>query len=117
MKVKFYVVSMLLLASINSHSAEFKGGISTLATGPNLGDFVYIKVENHSSSASWSTGCATDNYWSFKFETSSTGGKEAYSLLLSAYASGKKVVIAGTGGCEGKIGDDIQNLGYTRFDF
>ncbi len=113
-------VSLILLSAIlscNVIAAEFKGRIQTIATGPNLGNVILVKVENHSSSAVWSTSCSTDQFWSFKFDPSVPGGMESYSLLLAAYAAEKKVVINGTGTCTSGEFDDVQDLHYTRFDY
>lgn len=103
------------LISINATAAGFSGKIQSIASGPNLGNTILVRVENHSTTAPWSIGCSTSSFWSFKFDSSSPGGKEAYSLLLAAYASQSVVVIEGTGSCAANSATDIQNLSYVRF--
>lgn len=115
---KLILITMLSILSKNIIAAEFSGKIQSIATGPNLGSIVLVRVEGHSASSPWSvTGCA-NGFWSFKFDSAAAGGKEAYSLLLAAYASKSNVVISGTGNCPSVPGiEQVQNLGYTRFDF
>ena len=45
-----------------------------------------------------SPACATRRYWMIKDENSNAG-KQQYSMLLTAYTSGKPVMVAGMGTC------------------
>ncbi len=119
-----YLLILLMFFPPVLLAAEFKGIISTIAVGPKVGggtdnvnSTVLVRVENQSKDAIWSSDCSTNTFWSFKFDSDGDAGKETYSLLLSAYMSGKSVVILGTGECSGDRTTDIQNLYYTRFDF
>ena len=113
---KFFSFCFLLFVSVYVESAEFTGKIQSIAAGPGLGNVILIRVEGHSTDAPWATPVCAHGFWSFKFDTSAPGGKEAYSLLLAAYTSKTSVVINGTGTCPG-LPDQIQNLGYTRNAF
>ncbi|NOU52138.1 hypothetical protein HG263_16535 [Pseudoalteromonas sp. JBTF-M23] len=54
--------------------------------------------------------CATSGYWMIKDENS-TAGKQQYSMILSAHASGKKVRIYGAGKCSRwSDGEDVDAL-------
>lgn len=106
---------ILTLISVNSNAASYSGKIQSIATGPNLGNTILVRVEGHSTTAPWSTSCSTSSFWSFKFDSSVPGGKEAYSQLLAAYASQSLIVIEGTNSCTGSAFTDIQNMSYVRF--
>lgn len=111
---KYFFVLILAVASTVG-AAEFRGKIDTIAAGPGLGDFVFVRVAGHSPVAPWSVDCSSNGYWSFKFDTSAPAGNETYSLLLAAYTAKSEVIINGTGSCSAGAGEDIQNLFYTRF--
>jgi len=114
--VKVIIVFLFSFFSFSVNAAEFSGTITSIASGPNLGSVVLIRVDGQSVSAPWSVACSSQGFWSFKFDTSAAGGKETYSLLLAAYASKTSVTIAGTGICSpGAIGN-VQDLGYARFN-
>lgn len=113
---KILLFCFFTVISLNSN-AGFTGKIQSIAAGPNWNGIILVRVENHSATAPWSTGCSTNTFWSFKFDSNSPGGKETYSLLLAAYASQSRVVIDGTGSCAANLSTDIQNLSYVRFDF
>ena len=114
--MKGIIVFLFLFFSFNINAAEFSGPITSIATGPNLGNIVLIRVDGQSVSAPWSIACSNQGFWSFKLDASTAGGKETYSLLLAAYASKASVTIAGTGICSpGAIGN-VQDLGYARFN-
>ena len=108
--------SLLLLACLNVSAAEFAGKVETIAAGPGLGDTVYVRVVNHSASAPWSIDCSSHPYWSFRFDATTAGGWQSYSLALEAYTSGKTVVINGTGECtdDGTF-SNVQDMLYLRF--
>lgn len=112
---KIFSIFVLTLFSINASAAGFSGRIQSIATGPNLGNTILVRVEGHSTTAPWSTGCSTSSFWSFKFDSSVPGGKEAYSQLLAAYASQSLIVIEGTGACTGSSFTEVQNMSYVRF--
>ena len=110
------LISIIVCGLCNTAiAADFVGKVKTIATGPSLGNIVLVQVEEHSSSAAWSSSCSANSYWSFKFDTSLNGGKEAYSLLLSAHAAKSNVVLSGAGTCSGQWGD-VQDMAYTRFE-
>ncbi len=109
-----FTLFILAMLSINSNAAGFSGKIQSIATGPGLGNTILVRVEGHSTTANWSTGCSTGGFWSFKFDSSAPGGKEAYSQLLAAYASQSLVVIEGTGSCTSSSFTDVQNMLYVR---
>ena len=113
-KILFF--SVLAFFSFASNAAEFSGKVQSIAAGPNLGSIVLVRVEGHSPTASWAASGCTNGFWSFKFDSSTAGGKETYSLLLAAYAAKSSVVINGTGTCSGQP-EQIQSLGYARFEF
>ncbi len=115
---KIYLFVFCLVISTGSTAAEFVGKIQSIAVGPNLGNLVLVRVEGHSPSAEWSAQCSNNGFWSFKFDSSGLGGKETYSLLLTAYASKAPIVIAGTGGCSaGDSSNNVQNINYARLAF
>jgi hypothetical protein len=113
---RLFAVILIFFFSESLIASEFSGKIQSIATGPNLGSVVLVRVEGHSSTAPWAVSGCTDGFWSFKFDAASAGGKETYSLLLAAYASKASVVISGTGSCPTVGGvEQVQNIGYTRF--
>ncbi len=116
---KVFAITLLTLFSGDLIAAEYSGKIQSIAAGPGLGSLVLVRVENHSPSAPWSAAGCANGFWSFKFDSASAGGKETYSLLLTAYSSKSNVVISGTGNCPTNSGgvEQVQNLGYTRFEF
>lgn len=114
---RLFAVILLPFFSESLIAAEFSGKIQSIATGPNLGSVILVRVEGHSSTAPWAAAGCANGFWSFKFDTASAGGKETYSLLLAAYTSKSSVVIGGTGSCPTVGGvEQVQNLGYTRFE-
>lgn len=66
-----------------------------------------------SGTASNKPSCAINTYWMIKDENS-LAGKSQFSMVLTAYASGKTVRIDGTGACtRWSDGEDI-NVIYLR---
>lgn len=115
MKYKIFLSVAMLSFNGVATAADYIGKIETMTIGPSLGNTVLIRAVGHNGSADWSVDCATNSYWSFKVDTATPGGSEAYSLLLAASVADKSIVLSGTGICTGTWGD-VQDLAYTRFE-
>lgn len=102
---------MLVLASalfFGGIAAATAGGtcngcqIKNLGAGPyydgicSSGTCVFVKIEQ---TVSGRPSCASNQGWDFALDTSTASGRATYALLLSAYAAGQTINVAGSNTC------------------
>lgn len=87
------LLTMLFIANI-AYAGQGSGKITVIYThiGSGTTGAVFFNVENHTSPPACSS-----HEWAFSIDTEI--GKAMYSLLLTAAAQNKSVVVQGTGDC------------------
>ncbi|TQP57169.1 hypothetical protein FLL98_00860 [Vibrio cholerae] len=97
-----------LLLPFYAFSGTQTGKVAWLIVRASDG-LIYFGIEG--SPASGKPQCATLSYWMIRDENSNVG-KQQYSLLLTAYASGKPVEIVGMNSC--KRWGDGEDVDYIK---
>ena len=91
---------LLLIAGLSTQfqvsAGDFTGTISDISSGKNLGTNLIIAVDGQVNNKET---CNSNSYWDFSVNTSDVGANTTASLILMAFASGKEVIIAGSGSC------------------
>lgn len=110
--LKNITFSLLLLAGLSIpfsvYAGDFTGTISDISSGQNLDTNLIIAVNGQVNNKE---ACNNNNYWDFSINTEDPGASTTVSLILLAFASGKEVVIAGTGSCANWSNiEDISNF-------
>jgi hypothetical protein len=115
---KVVIVLLGVFISAISSADEYKGFIRSLGAGQyydsncNVDSCVVIMVDDSH------TGPSCHNAsWDYIIDTTTTTGKNTYSLLLAAYSSGKEVVIGGSGNCNLHVGGKIESVDYVYNKF
>ena len=88
-------LSFILVPSI-AKAGDFTGTISDILSGPSMGTNLIIAVNGQVNNK---IGCNTNSYWDFSINTQAVGANTWVSLILTAFSTGKQVVITGTGAC------------------
>ncbi|HDZ9494604.1 TPA: hypothetical protein RU013_001315 [Vibrio cholerae] len=96
-----------LLLPFYAFSGTQTGKVAWLIVRASDG-LIYFGIEG--SPASGKPQCATQTYWMIRDENSNVG-KQQYSLLLTAYASGKPVDVVGMNSCKRwGDGEDVNTI-------
>jgi len=92
--MKIIIFFALFIAANLVYAGEGSGKITVIYThiGTGTTGAVFFNVENHTNKPACSS-----NEWAFTIDTDV--GKAMYSLLLTAAAQNKSVVVQGTGDC------------------
>ncbi len=95
--MKNYLISLLILLPSISIANNFVDGatITRLQAGEHYGNVVFVQVSPLPTSA---PECQ-NSVFSYAFDPTTPVGKATLSMLLAAYASGKKVYIHGYNQC------------------
>ncbi|EAQ65505.1 hypothetical protein MED121_22577 [Marinomonas sp. MED121] len=117
-RIKVSLFTFMSVFSTSSFAGFYQGPILSIGTGSHydalcafescaviMVDEVYYQGPN----------CRAEDSWAFVVRTDTNSGKSTYSQLLTAYSSGKEVVIKGTDSCSGI--DSIETLLYAYFKF
>lgn len=98
---------LLLIISFNSYSGSQTGTVNYVIVRASDG-LVYFTLKE--GTLNNRPACATIGYWMIKDENS-TAGKQQYSMILTAHASGKTVNITGMNTCKRwGDGEDVNSI-------
>ncbi|USD33646.1 MULTISPECIES: hypothetical protein [Vibrio] len=97
-----YLLPSLTLASETSETT-----IKRVLSGPEFGKQVLITVDTNPSSL---PECHTNQWYNYVFDGTTPEGQMTLSLVLTAYAAQKTVVVSGTNSCTLRGG--VENLKY-----
>jgi len=105
--MKLIVALIAAVCSINVMAGGTAAGtLHQIVTFPNA----VVAVSTNGSRTSAAPACAAANPFQFAFDSSTATGKAQLAILLTAYASGKQVIIGGTGDCS--VRGDAEALSY-----
>jgi hypothetical protein len=95
-------IALLLCAALilapAAKAAGYAGNVSVVETGINR-DYPNVVFVRLSVAPTGIPACSSNGYWHFTLSLTGVTGKELYSMLLTAAASGKLLQITGTGTC------------------
>ncbi|MCC2525322.1 hypothetical protein [Vibrio coralliilyticus] len=116
--MKIANITLMLIGlslSFNTYAKEYRGQIQSLGTGALYGErcefdscAVIMVKDSHVGT------CGPDS-WDFVIRTDTESGKATLSQALTAYTTGKEVVIGGTGKCD--LMSTVESLKYIYFKF
>ncbi|WP_444901409.1 hypothetical protein ACJJIG_17890 [Microbulbifer sp. SSSA007] len=96
----------LMLISLSAQAGTQEGQITSILNRASDG-LHYFRM---SGTAVDKPDCASGSYWMIKDENS-TAGKSQFSMVLTAYASGKMVQVIGSGKCDRwHDGEDVNSI-------
>ena len=112
------VILMSLIASA-SYATVYTGKIQSIGTGPHYDSAICVAEtcavimvdDSHVG-----PGCH-DGSWDYIIETGTESGRSSLSQLLTAYATGKEIVIGGTSSCALDKTDNIESINYIYFKY
>ncbi|MFL7023521.1 hypothetical protein BCS58_04265 [Enterovibrio norvegicus] len=107
---KLFLASLIFIPSL-TYAGSQTGKVGYIVVRASDG-LVYFTVRGEA--AAGQPACATNTYWMIRDENSNSG-KQQYSMILSAHASGKVVNVVGMDSCirwgDGEDVNYIQILG------
>lgn len=92
-------------------TSVYSGKIKRILAGTSLGDKALIVVEDKNQVAS-PASCSTDATYSYIFDTSTIAGRNTFTLLVTAYMTGRNVTMEGTGECLLHPLNKVEGLSY-----
>jgi hypothetical protein len=102
------LLSVFFFTTVSAGSS-YSGRIKRILVGPSFGDNVWVVVQDKVMVIDSAT-CSTHPTYSYVIDASTTSGKHALTLVTSAYAAGRNVMITGTGSCTLTPANNIENL-------
>ena len=105
-KIHLFLLAYLLPSLALASEANLTK-IKQVLSGPEFGKQVLITVDTNPSSL---PECHTNQWYNYVFDGTTPEGQMTLSLVLTAYAAQKTVLVAGTNSCT--IRGGIENLKY-----
>ena len=108
MKKISFVIGIALLCSVGQlYAGDQTGTVKYVIVRASDG-LVYFLLQDGTPANK--PACATKDYWMIKDENSNAG-KQQYSMILAAHASGKTVKVGGLGACtRWSDGEDVNYI-------
>jgi hypothetical protein len=105
--MKNFIGIILIILSFNSYAGSQTGTVNYIIVRASDG-LVYFLLKGGALDSQ--PACATHGYWMIKDENSNAG-KQQYSMILAAHASGKTVKVTGMNSCSRwGDGEDVNSI-------
>ena len=102
---KWLLLMVGTLISSPAYSSNYVGLVEAVRVGPVNGDIVTIRMQG---TISGKPLCSNNPYYDFALDLSGPGGKETFSVLLSAYHMKTSISIEGFNTCN--IMSNVEDL-------